>query len=103
MRNLRDKTNRMAWGVVRQHDGFKKTVTITVEVVLLKIMDSKLANIQFSFEEDETVTGIEDLKIANDESPVDDSPIYNLKGQRVNRANAQQKGVYIINGKKQIK
>ena len=33
-------------------DGFKKTVTITVEVVLLKIMDSKLANIQFSFEED---------------------------------------------------
>ena len=84
-------------------DSFKKTVTITVEVVLLKIMDSELANIQFSFEEDETVTGIEDLKIANDESPVDDSPIYNLKGQRVNRANAQQKGVYIINGKKHIK
>ena len=84
-------------------DSFKKTVTITVEVVLLKIMDSKLANIQFSFEEDETVTGIEDLKIANDESSVDDSPIYNLKGQRVNRANAQQKGVYIINGKKHIK
>ena len=84
-------------------DSFKKTVTITVEVVLLKIMDSKLANIQFSFEEDETVAGIEDLKIANDESPVDDSPIYNLKGQRVNRANAQQKGVYIINGKKHIK
>ena len=74
-----------------------------MEVVPLKIMDSKPTNIQFSFEEDETVTGIEDLKIANDESPVDDSPIYNLKGQRVNRANAQQKGVYIINGKKQIK
>ena len=66
-------------------------------------MDSKLANIQFSFEEDETVTGIEELKIANDESSVDDSPIYNLKGQCVNRANAQQKGVYIINGKKHIK
>ena len=66
-------------------------------------MDSKPANIQFSFEEDETVTGIEDLKIVNEESPVDDSPIYNLKGQRVNRANVQQKGVYIINGKKHIK
>ena len=65
--------------------------------------NAKISDIQFSFEEDETVTGIEDLKIANDESPVDDSPIYNLKGQRVNRANAQQKGVYIINGKKHIK
>ena len=65
--------------------------------------NAKISDIQFSFEEDETVTGIEDLKIANDESLVDDSPIYNLKGQRVNRANAQQKGVYIINGKKHIK
>ena len=64
--------------------------------------DAKITDIQFSFEEDETVTGIEDLKIANEESPVDESPIYNLKGQRVNRANAQQKGVYIKNGKKVI-
>ena len=64
--------------------------------------DAKITDIQFSFEEDETVTGIEDLKIANEESPVDESTIYNLKGQRVNRANAQQKGVYIKNGKKVI-
>ena len=57
--------------------------------------DAKITDIQFSFE-------VEDLKIANEESPVDESPIYNLKGQRVNRANAQQKGVYIKNGKKVI-
>ena len=39
-------------------------------------------------------TGIEDLQIPKDESPV----YYNLSGQRINKANAQ-KGIYIKNGK----
>ena len=43
-------------------------------------------------------TGIEDLQIPNDESPV----YYNLSGQRINKANAQ-KGIYIKNGKKYAK
>ena len=43
-------------------------------------------------------TGIEDLQIPKDESPV----YYNLSGQRINKANAQ-KGIYIKNGKKYAK
>ena len=42
-------------------------------------------------------TSIEELQIANEESP-----IYNLNGQRINHSNAQ-KGIYIINGKKYAK
>ena len=39
-------------------------------------------------------TSLEDLRFANDKSPV-----YNLNGQRINKAHAQ-KGIYIKNGKK---
>ena len=42
-------------------------------------------------------TSIEELQIANDQSP-----IYNLNGQRINNSNAQ-KGIYIKNGKKYAK
>ena len=42
-------------------------------------------------------TSIEELQIANDKSP-----IYNLNGQRINKAHAQ-KGVFIKNGKKYAK
>jgi hypothetical protein len=38
--------------------------------------------------------------IANVEKVVEDGAIYNLAGQRVNKA---QKGIYIINGKKVLK
>ena len=43
-------------------------------------------------------TGIEDLQIPKDESPV----YYNLSGQRINKSHAQ-KGIYIKNGKKYAK
>ena len=55
---------------------------------------AKITDIQLSFDED--VTGIEELTITND-----NKFIYNLKGQRINRADVQ-KGVYIINGKKKV-
>jgi hypothetical protein len=64
--------------------------------------NAKVKEIIFSFDEDEMATGIEELRIMNDELPVEESPIYNLSGQRINRANAQ-KGIYIKNGKKYAK
>ena len=42
-------------------------------------------------------TSIDELQIVNDKSP-----IYNINGQRINKAHAQ-KGMYIINGKKYAK
>ena len=53
---------------------------------------SKVTSISFDFNDE--ATGIKVLKMTND-----NSPIYNLNGQRINNSNAQ-KGVYIINGKK---
>ncbi|MBR5919133.1 MAG: hypothetical protein IKZ83_04460, partial [Prevotella sp.] len=43
------------------------------------------------------VTGVE--AIDNGQLTIDYSPVYNLQGQRVNKA---QKGVYIQNGKKVV-
>ena len=64
--------------------------------------NAKVTEIIFSFDEDEMATDIDELRMSNDELPVDESPIYNLSGQRINKANAQ-KGVYIKNGKKYAK
>ena len=64
--------------------------------------NAKVKEIVFSFDEDEMATGIEELRMTNDELPVEESPIYNLSGQRINKANAQN-GIYIKNGKKYAK
>ena len=55
---------------------------------------AKISDIELSFDED--VTGIEELLITNGSNY-----IYNLKGQRINKSNVQ-KGVYIINGRKEV-
>ena len=57
--------------------------------------NAKVTEIIFSFDEDEMATGIEN--ITNEQK--DDDKIYNINGQRINKANAQ-KGIYIKNGKK---
>ena len=57
--------------------------------------NAKVKEIIFSFDEDEMATGIEN--ITNEQK--DDDKIYNINGQRINKANAQ-KGIYIKNGKK---
>ena len=57
--------------------------------------NAKVTEIIFSFDEDEMATGVEN--ITNDLR--DDDKIYNINGQRINKANAQ-KGIYIKNGKK---
>ena len=57
--------------------------------------NAKITDIQLSFDGEEA-TGIEVLQITND-----NNSIYNLKGQRINKANVQ-KGVYIKNGKKAV-
>ena len=56
---------------------------------------AKITDILISLDGEEA-TGIEELLITND-----NNSIYNLKGQRINKANVQ-KGVYIINGKKKV-
>ena len=55
---------------------------------------AKISDIELSFDED--VTGIEELLITNGSNY-----IYNLKGQCINKSNVQ-KGVYIINGRKEV-
>ena len=55
--------------------------------------NEKIIDISFSLDGEEA-TGLEDLRFANAKSPV-----YNLNGQRINKAHAQ-KGIYIKNGKK---
>ena len=60
-----------------------------------KNSNAKVTEIIFSFDEDEMATGIEN--ITNEQK--DDDKIYNINGQRINKANAQ-KGIYIKNGKK---
>ena len=52
---------------------------------------AKITDILISLDGEEA-TGIKELQITND-----NNSIYNLKGQRINKANVQ-KGVYIING-----
>lgn len=59
---------------------------------------AKITDIQFSFNEDNTVTGIENIV---DEQSNNDN-VYNLNGQRINISNVQN-GVYIFNGKKYMK
>jgi uncharacterized protein YjdB len=59
---------------------------------------AKITDIQFSLNEDNTVTGIEN--IVNEQSNNDN--VYNLNGQRINVSNVQN-GVYIFNGKKYMK
>ena len=55
---------------------------------------AKISDIELSFDED--VTRIEELLMENDSRY-----IYNLRGQRINKSNVQ-KGVYIINGRKEV-
>ncbi len=60
--------------------------------------NAKITDIIFSFDENEMATGVEKLRITNDESPV----YYNMSGQRINKAHAQ-KGIYINKGRKYVK
>lgn len=55
------------------------------------------AKIIASFEDEIETTGIKELLITNDKSPV-----YDLNGRIVNE-NVQKSGIYIKNGKKYIK
>lgn len=63
-----------------------------------ELSKAKITDIQFSFNEENTVTGIEN--IVNEQSNNDN--VYNLNGQRINISNVQN-GVYIFNGKKYMK
>lgn len=63
-----------------------------------EISKAKITDIQFSLNEDNTVTGIENIV---DEQSSNDN-VYNLNGQRINISNVQN-GVYIFNGKKYMK
>lgn len=68
---------------------FRAYVTLT--------KNSTNAKIVFSFDEDAETTGISQLQIANDKSPV-----YDLNGRRINE-NVMKSGIYIKNGKKYVK
>ena len=59
--------------------------------------NSTNAKVVFSFDEDSETTGISQLQIANDKSPV-----YDLNGRRINE-NVMKSGIYIKNGKKYVK
>ena len=59
--------------------------------------NSTNAKIIASFDEDAETTGIKELLISNDKSPV-----YDLNGRVVNE-NSQKSGIYIKNGKKYVK
>ena len=63
-----------------------------------ELSKAKITDIQFSLNEDNTVTGIENIV---DEQSSNDN-VYNLNGQRINISNVQN-GVYIFNGKKYMK
>ena len=63
-----------------------------------ELSNAKITDIQFSLNEDNTVTGIENIV---DEQSNNDN-VYNLNGQRINISNVQN-GVYIFNGKKYMK
>ena len=61
---------------------------------------AKAITIRVMDEESET-TGISELQVTNDELPVDESPVYDLNGRRVDE-NALKPGIYIKNGKKVV-
>jgi hypothetical protein len=58
--------------------------------------NSTNAKVVFSFDEDSETTGISQLQMSNDKSPV-----YDLNGRRVSE-NSLEPGMYIKNGKKVI-
>jgi uncharacterized protein YjdB len=62
------------------------------------LSNAKITDIQFSINEDDMVTGIENTV----DEKTNNENVYNLNGQRINISNIQN-GVYIFNGKKYMK
>ena len=82
----------------RESYGFFKATPGTTIPAGKAYLETTTQNVKgFLFHEDDTTSINEEFRMKNEESEAD---IYNLAGQRVNKA---QKGIYIINGKKVLK